>query len=476
MFLSDGFDVKFRYKNEDFSLIPDAHSTHPFKINGVTYDVLGNSEKLDEVFDLLRSINFESIYSVTDLKDKLSTLESVSITSTQETKKIGEKHWKHGKATEYIKDSPKLTRRSSAHQLGRTANLLTEQEDIEKKSGEIWKCVGRKPDKDSSGYIYRFKLDDKYNHFTGNDRENKLSASKKKTDEMFPAIEPTLLEEIIILHPRLINLSRDSKEQFLKSNFTEISSTYSFNKLAYYIEQRRDSGNLLQHLGYRLSIKTDGVYLHLPDRETLLSRLEKVREVFPSFPKFDLVSSEGIADDISFVLAHLLHDAVLSDGKEFIHDHMFHVKHALTLVSTFVSQNRMDEYSTEKKKFIKGILNGYRKLMIVKTELDAENSKHTENKLGFLKEHLEKIETLLGMYVDVLTAVETDDQFLNSPFSNLLEIQYKSVMGDGNLDWKAYMQRRFGENDPGLDALGDLWNQFVEVEQKFDDLRKNGSE
>ena len=82
-----------------------------------------------------------------------------------------------------------------------------------------------------------------------------------------------------------------------------------------------------EYLGYRVFEKEDAIFMEMPDLETLLGGWENLRELHPeeNLPPFRMISSEGVADDLSFTEAHLAYDALLSDGKEFCHDHHSHV-------------------------------------------------------------------------------------------------------------------------------------------------------
>ena len=473
MFTTECIYVQFIYKNEEFRLIKNTNSAHQIKINDVTYDVLGNSRKLQEVCSLLNSTSLESIGSEAELKEKLGSLEGISSLTVSEAKKISEKNLRHAKATEDIKkDGPQL-RRLSAPELGRTTAQLSEQEEIAKKSGEMWKCTSRKPDRVSNGYIYTFKLDDQYNYFNGNDSEIKHTNAINKKEEMFPAIEPVLLEDIIILNRNIVKDDFFANKRFLMNEFRNPFSTPKANAMARYINEMYEAGKFLQEIGYEFIKNEDGVYLNLPDKETLLSRLEKQRDKFPKLPEIDLFSSEGIADNVSFALAYLIYGTLLSDGKEFVHDHIFHIKAALIIIYTLLSDDNIEALGAEKMRFVKGIAKGYKQLMLVKKEIESNNLNLPNEQRSFLKEHLEKIETLLGMYVDNITAIDNFKELSEAPHERYIEAQYKYVMsGQLNPRWKTYLEKRFGENDKGIAALEGLWKQVAEIEQKYDVLRK----
>lgn len=78
--------VSFRHLNTeyDINLLQGQKSDHTVKINGVSYAVLGEKEKLDAACEILNSISLDSILTVEDLKGRLSVLKDISF-PTQKT-------------------------------------------------------------------------------------------------------------------------------------------------------------------------------------------------------------------------------------------------------------------------------------------------------------------------------------------------------------------------------------------------------
>ncbi|MCB1136230.1 MAG: hypothetical protein KDK78_08185 [Chlamydiia bacterium] len=84
-------------------------------------------------------------------------------------------------------------------------------------------------------------------------------------------------------------------------------------------------------MGYSYETKDGETYIDLPSK----GRIEKVWKTFvlaDSSAPFRIVESDGVATDQAFVEAHQDCDALLSNGKEFVHDHYFHVIPAIARV------------------------------------------------------------------------------------------------------------------------------------------------
>ena len=82
--------ISFRHLDTDYdiSLIKGEKSDHSVEINGVSYAVLGEKEKLDTACKILNSVLLDSISNVEDLKGRLSVLKDISF-PTQKTDDIG---------------------------------------------------------------------------------------------------------------------------------------------------------------------------------------------------------------------------------------------------------------------------------------------------------------------------------------------------------------------------------------------------
>lgn len=83
--------VNFQYqgKKYDLSLVEGEKSEHTVQINGKTYTVLGEKEKLDTACEILNSTSLDSILDSEDLKDRLSLRGDLSFPQLQKTDGIG---------------------------------------------------------------------------------------------------------------------------------------------------------------------------------------------------------------------------------------------------------------------------------------------------------------------------------------------------------------------------------------------------
>ena len=497
---SENFRLSFSYNDEKFILLrSESSDRQSIKINGVNYAVLGKKQKLNDVVKLLSSISFESILSEDELKQKLSSLKGVSFPATKKTSDLGEEKFRDPerlvdklptKGDQVLKRKAKeaedgdispqisLKRRASAHQLGRVGDLLTEAEEISKKSGELWECVKRKPDSYSPGYIYTFKLKDEYDGVTSrNGRGDRLHAAKKKIKMIYPAVEP-LGKELSYLDPRV-----DEKKfikQFILDNWNKVKFSSLKHSRAEDLQAQEfltskarfilDMGVFLQKLGYEIKYEVDGVYLNLPDRETLIARWGKLREASPELPPLNIASSKGIADDITFIEKYFTHVAILSDGGEFVHDHFAHVMSVLILMYSSWKNNDSKQYQEERARSVKLVATFYRKIMIAKREISEGTLKIPNSQLVSVKDHLEKVEAALSSLVDSIAA-QNSYEMLQLHHEGA-ENHFKNIWFEDSTGWNDYMKNRFGAENINGAKLSALWDQINQIEQKFNELRK----
>lgn len=85
---------------------------------------------------------------------------------------------------------------------------------------------------------------------------------------------------------------------------------------------------IAKEIGYKTESTRDGrLILYLLDKDALIANWNKYCTKNPELklPPLDIVDGEGIAGDLEFVEALLHHDALLSRGKEFVHDSTAHI-------------------------------------------------------------------------------------------------------------------------------------------------------
>ena len=228
---------------------------------------------------------------------------------------------------------------------------------ITKRDGVLWSCIGVTINP-LGGKIYHYKLKDEYDAATRPSKaaECKMAAYKKQL-EIFPAIEPSRAVEILF-----------SKE--------------------------------LQKIGYYVSSDSTGVYLNLPDLEAIVAGYEKLREGNPDLPPLRSLSSKGIADDLTFCLAYLDYDILLSDGIEFVHDSISHTSRVLEMMISAPT-----EYVKSKER--------------ISTSLE----KHLEKLDGSKTESKQILQatTLLGAAIDIIWAAPTMVDLTNVSLEDLDE-------------------------------------------------------
>lgn len=83
--------IDFRHRNIDYSidLVEGGKSTHSVKINGVSYAILGDEEKLESACKILESVSLESISNAEELMTRLSRLKDLSFPPIQKVKAVG---------------------------------------------------------------------------------------------------------------------------------------------------------------------------------------------------------------------------------------------------------------------------------------------------------------------------------------------------------------------------------------------------
>lgn len=326
---------------------------------------------------------------------------------------------------------------------------LSREEKINAKHGALWECIDCVPN-EFGGEIYTFKLKDIYNPYSPK------YSSEAEGPELFPAIEPELT---------FCNYIFGSKEEANKILET-VGKEYieKFGDIRLYSDD-------LKFLGYNFKTNEDGAVLMLPDREALLSNWKNLRKV-RDLPKLSVLSSEGIADDLSFVKAYIYHDALLSTGKEFVHDHTIHILSTITKILTEKSL-----YADKQSKMVAEISKNLQKITIAKNQLKQNILTIESEKLDKLKQFFPVIEAYLGSFVDTITAT--------SWFADFSISDYQPLFG-GNVHQYEYFVRRFPDlqtellkssNSSNCDStycleqfsifLKDLWNTVNAIEKEF---------
>jgi len=345
--------IHFNFHGSEYTLAKEGSPEHQVKIYGTIYAVLGPSKELEKVCDLMRHLSFSSEPDGKDIQKQLTVLEK----RLTEQKKIHE-------AEDIIVSHPSYAKMKTSREAEEVNEIstLSEKDDLESKSTELWKCVGRTPDPHSRGYIYKFKLREGY--------------SFKSDSKNYPSTHALLYkllpaDEDIRLIERLWGL--------------------------------RELREILSELGYSMEMSdpSSEYIIDLPDSETLNTRWEKLREKHLNFPSLDVKSLEGIADDETFIQKFLWwHDVLLSSGKEYVHDH---IQHVVVIISclTGLRPDIENKFSSLKFKIVKEVIQVREKLNLFqelkdkgKLHLSAEESENFE-------QGIKKLKGAIGFYVDV---------------------------------------------------------------------------
>ncbi len=216
-------------------------------------------------------------------------------------------------------------------------DIVPNDQALEAKNGPCWNCIGRSPIREGEGFLYRFELKEE---FRSKASESENEAAQEKFEEerkrIYPAIVPSH-EELV----EVLSNPDSSSAQFLK------------------------------RLGYDYK---NGV-LTLPDKEALMALYEKERERRPELPEIHIAGETGIASDSEFIEAFYTSDVLLSSGKEFVHDHFFHVARLLAKINQIAESKA--SYGAEKFEEVKLLTNAYRKVGMLKqlhSEYKAQES------------------------------------------------------------------------------------------------------
>ncbi|MBS0615716.1 MAG: hypothetical protein JSR58_04095 [Verrucomicrobia bacterium] len=269
---------------------------------------------------------------VHNIQHPIEPNESIS----SETKKVT--RIKKAKEAEDLHKREHISRRNSFSLL--KPGEKTEKEELASKSGEIWTCTSRKPNK-LGGYVYSFT-------------RKKISSYEEYKQELkhYPAVE--------IARPIL--------------SYEKIKLGYSY----------REENNL--------------VYLELPDREALMVNWKNLQKDDLQLPDLNIASAEGIADDLVFIETYFTHDGLLSLNKEFVHDSLFHILPLLGAKIRLKNGASFGHpYNKQRFKLVQIFIKIYRKCMIAKKLIEENKTDVIDNDL------LRKITMVLGFMIDVTT-------------------------------------------------------------------------
>lgn len=388
-----------------------------------------------------------------------------------------------------------------------TEKIESKLQDIASHSGQIWECVDRVPN-ETGGYTYVYRLRDEFDDLTpGPDLNVRKQRILDKTKEMFPAVEPSgteilrldptqdrgmIIDQIVEKSLNVFLNSLDPMTRMIIDSF--ISSMRETLRAAKTAEDKMYP--VLNRLGYSLSTdakEEKGHYLTLPDRETVIARWEKLREEQPHLPPFDILPSEGIADDVAFVNANLTHDTLLSSGQEFVHDHLLHIMPNLMLrLEISSSPQAQKNYSETKDHVVKMIADEYRSVMMFKDlfeagkidvqsldpnllipddATDSQSRIYIQNQIKNLdrdtvKATIQYVEALLGALVDQISSISSNAELSEFWGSSERRIIFVILAQD---TWKSYLCKRFriGESEiTNIALIATLMKNMTDISRK----------
>jgi hypothetical protein len=335
-------------------------------------------------------------------------------------------------------------------------NNIAEKE-VAQKSGKFWECISRDPCL-SGGYFYTFKLRQKFDHITNRgqltdgDFKEKIDASIKAMNKIFPAVEPEGHEILGITCRAEVNLFKFVTDEFIydyacaqiirentqislgeiKKGANELIKDEEFIKKA---KNNLHFAKILHCLGIS-SLKSDkGVFLTLPDREVFLERWNDLCQENKGLLKIQVKSSEEIAEDLEFVEAYLDNDVLLTKGKRFIHSFTIHLISRLSLIicnqSKYLEVREKSREIFEKK---------YQRLKLI--ESNIQNGAALDS--NFLT-CLNIFKASLSAQVDYITRLSTFEEIEHINSSE--DLERERVFFQKNVSWAKYMKNRFGEID-----------------------------
>lgn len=218
--------------------------------------------------------------------------------------------------------------------------------------------------------------------------------------------------------------------------------------------------------GASVLLKGQTDVLTLPDREALLGNWRVEMEKDPTLQDFDILDSAGVATDLAFIEAYMTHRALLSDGKEFIHDHLNHV--GIFIQSLLLFRKLGKNIDQEKAGWLRILLDPYRVLMLMKynpEKLIAEEEDFAA------QEDLKEIQALIdgkNNYEVALTAFGWMVDVFTSPLivnyaQDSLQEQLREMLSPTSMRLTAtlpYFTQKFGKGNINYRDLEKLFNKI----------------
>jgi hypothetical protein len=346
-------------------------------------------------------------------------------------------------------------------------SILSKQEDLKQKSGHIWICKDRIVDPETSKFIYVFEIENEYNHSLN---KNANRHYKHKNKEIHPAVELNA-KELFFLDPAYYiehcNLNDPKVQESLglcrvlnKLGFECLSNHKVVNAIDFPKSYRSQSNSTIDqetfipklHEDSFHSFRNDTIFtLRLPSQEALLARCQLLENEYPSLRDFTINSSAGMAEDRAFIESFFKYHVLLSNGREFVHDQLFHViptlrqmlrNHAVTASKNFINVRKTQRHKIE---------SAYKNILHIESLI--QQNKHVPEPI---KTSLPKMIAGLSAVVDILTASSDPELSLGGLYflENLMDLWLWT-----NPKWQNYWKKRYPDEKIDFRALRLMWQQ-----------------
>ena len=137
-------NINFQHLGTDYNinLIKGEKSDHNVQINGISYDVLGDKEKLNTACKILESVSLDSILSIEDLKKRLSIRGDISFPHKQKTDNVSVKTLGTSSTTSITEAS--VTEKTNSKGIARINKYIDALKKSDFYSGVVLVAVGGK--------------------------------------------------------------------------------------------------------------------------------------------------------------------------------------------------------------------------------------------------------------------------------------------------------------------------------------------
>lgn len=276
---------------------------------------------------------------------------------------------------------------------------------FEEKTGHLWQCIGERPDVlQGSGLIYQFK---------------RLECDDDALEALWPALEPVTLGH----YSDIINSLSDDFES---------------------LDVNEQCLQLYAFLGYgciRDIAGSAAEILELPDHKTLVFRWCMLQRTYADLKALDIIESEGVAGDMDFVDAYINHDALLSSGREFVHDHFYHIR---VLIRNMWLLRTEKDYMRIKQPHLSQVKNAYMLVRSCEESIKGQKAMPAVGGTVISAQDVALLTKSLGLVVDALSAADVSQ--LNSlSYCCCMSVYLISLFEDVSLA-KQYFDR-FGKDN-----------------------------